>query len=169
MMRLGRYVVAVLAALIAPCLVAPSIAAQNNAPPRPRATILDRLERMSPEERRKALAQLPPERRKRIEQRLNRYESLSPARREQIRRQYDRFRQLPPEKQEAARQLFRKFNNLPLERRRALRQEARRLNWMTESERRARLNSPEFHRRYSAEEQRMVQDLFDLSAEPREP
>ena len=166
-MRLGRYLV-VLAAILGPCLVPPPAAAQNNAP-RPRATILDRLEKMSPAERRRALAQLPPERRRRIEQRLSRYESLSPARREQIRRQYDRFRQLPPEKQEAARQLFRKFNNLPLERRRTLRQEARRLNRMTEPERRARVDSPDFRRRYSAEEQRMVQDLFELSAEPHEP
>jgi hypothetical protein len=162
-------------------LFPPGAAAQNSAreerpakpqplrTPRPRPTILDRLEQMTPEQRRRALAQLPPERRKRIEQRLSQYESLSPTEREQLRRQYERFRQLSPEKQEAARQLFRKFNNLPVERRRILRQEARRLNWMDQSERRARVNSPDFRTRYSPEEQRMVQDLVELSREPQRP
>jgi Protein of unknown function (DUF3106) len=179
-MRLGWYLF-VFAAVFRSGIVPPPAAAQNHPreerpakpqplrTPRPRPTILDRLEQMSPEERRRALAQLPPARRKLIEQRLNRYESLSPAQREQLRRQYDRFRQLSPEKQEAARQLFRKFNNLPVERRRTLRQEARRLNWMNESERQARVNSPDFRTRYSPEEQRMVQDLVELSNEPGRP
>ena len=52
-------------------------------------TMLDRLERMSPEERQRALEKLPPERRQRIEERLRRYESLTPEERERIRRQFE--------------------------------------------------------------------------------
>ncbi len=136
-------------------------------PPGPGGEMLDRLGKMSPDERRRALENLPPERRQRIEERLERFESLPPEQRERLRRQYQRFRQLPPERQEAARRLFRDFTGLPEDRRRALRQEARRLERLDEPARRARMSSEEFQSRYNPHEQEMLRDLVDLTAPDR--
>ena len=86
-------------------------------PPRPgagkQAALIERWTQMSPEQRSRALEKLPPERRQRIEQLLNQYQSLSPEEREQLRFRSEMFNQLPPEKQDVARRLFRQFNQLP--------------------------------------------------------
>lgn len=138
-------------------------------PPGPGWELLDRFGKMSPDERRRALENLPPERRQRIEERLERFESLPPEQRERLRRQYQRFRQLPPERQEAARKLFRDFTALPEDRRHALRQEVRRLERMDEAGRRSWMSGEEFQSRYTSQEQEMLRDLLDLRATDRNP
>jgi hypothetical protein len=126
-----------------------------------RPTILDRLEQMSPAERRRALAKLPPARRQRLQERLARYERLSPNERSRLRQQLRRFRALAPDQQAA----IRKLNNLPPGRRRTLRQEANGLNRLSESSRRERMSSPAFHAEYSLEEEEMIRGLMDLTRE----
>lgn len=125
-------------------------------------TAVDRFNRMSPEERQKALAKLPPERRKRIEDRLNRYNSLTPDQRRELRYRYQAFNQLPPDKQNQARRLFRQFGELAPERQAPLRQEFESLRSMPDAERRARMNSDEFRNKYDGHEQKLLGDLSGL-------
>ena len=131
-------------------------------------TVLDRLERMSPEERRRALEKLPPQRRRQIEQRLERYNAMPPEQRERLRRQLSLFRSLPPERQEQTRQLFRRFTELPEDRQREIRRAARALRGLDEDRRKRRLESPAFRNRFSPEEQQLVRELLQLplDAEP---
>lgn len=134
-------------------------------PPRGNPDILERLERMTPEERRRFLERLPPGRRARIEQRLEAFGRLSPEQRERLRKQYLRFREMPPEEQESARTLFRKFRELPEERRRALRQEYTRLRRMPKEARSAELDPARSGERFSAEERRMLREMIELAPE----
>ncbi len=129
-------------------------------------TVLDRLEQMTPEQRRNLLDKLPPERRKRLERRLAAYEALPAAERERLRRQYDRFRALTPQQKQTARRLFREFLTLPPGRRQALRQESVRLSRMPWPARKARMASPEFERRYSAEERQILHALAVITPNP---
>jgi hypothetical protein len=134
--------------------------------PPPNPTVLDRLERMSPEERRRALEKLPPERRQRIEERLRQYESLTPEERERLRRQFEQFRQMPPERQQALRELYQRFRELPEDRRRAVRRGVWELQRLGEARRQFRLSRPWFQNRYSPEELEMVRELLEVATAP---
>ena len=125
-------------------------------------TPIERWNRMTPEERRRALEKLPPERRRDIEQKLQRFRNLPSQERQQLRDRYQAFSRLPPEEQNRARVLFRQFNSLPPDRRPVVRQEFEALRSMPESERRTRLNSSEFRTRFTASEQVMLQDLAQV-------
>lgn len=103
---------------------------------------LQRLLDMTPEEREKALADLPPARRRVIENRLNRLDDLTPQQRE---------RRL---------NLARRLESLPRERQAAVRQELQALRAMTFAERRARLHSSEFDQTYSPAEQQLIRDQY---------
>ncbi|MGD0200641.1 MAG: DUF3106 domain-containing protein [Bryobacteraceae bacterium] len=165
-------VAALSVALLAPCLARaqegpPEQGRPHGAPRmRPGLTVLDRLERMSPEERRRFFESLPPERRQRLQERFEQYERLSPEERARLRRGLGRFRQLPPDQQDAARRLFSEFRLLPPDRRVMLRQELRRLRWLEPAERATRMDSPAFVGLYSAEERRILRGLLDLTPGP---
>ena len=125
----------------------------------PQFRMLDRLNRMTPEQLERFLGSLPPERRNRIERRLERYRELPPEERERLRNRYQRFRQLPPERQDEVRRLFRRFSDVPPARRPEIRREFMRLRGMSDLARRSRIESEEFRRRYSPEERRLIEDL----------
>ncbi|HEY1204677.1 MAG: DUF3106 domain-containing protein [Bryobacteraceae bacterium] len=129
-------------------------------------TVLDRLEALSPEQRQRLLATLPPERRQRIEARLKAYESLPQAERDRLRRQYDKFRALTPEQKETSRRLFRRFMELPPGRRQVLRQEANRLSQIPWPQRQARIASPDFQRRFTPEERQILHALAAITPNP---
>lgn len=135
-------------------------------PPPPGLAIIDRLERMTPEERDRALSKLPPERRKRVEERLAEFDSLPPAERERLRNRLETFTQLPPERQDATRRLFARFNLLTQERRQVVREEFRRLLTMDEAGRRARIDSDESRSRFTPAEQQLLQDFSALLVPP---
>jgi Protein of unknown function (DUF3106) len=143
---------------------APKAAAGSGAPGsgKNKRTIVDKWNRMSPEERQKALAKLPPERRQKIEEQLNQYKNLTPEQRSQLRSRYEMFNQLPPEKQNQARGLFRQFGQMPPERQNLLRNEFETLRGMPEADRRARLNSDEFRNKYNSNEQKFLSNLSGL-------
>ncbi|MGD0014533.1 MAG: DUF3106 domain-containing protein [Bryobacteraceae bacterium] len=171
---LSVVVAALSVALLAPCLArAQGGPPEEGRPPgarhgprmRPGLTVLDRLERMSPEARGRFFESLPPERRQRLQERFEQYERLSPEERARLRRGLGRFRQLPPDQQDAARRLFSEFRLLPPDRRVMLRQELRRLRWLEPAERAARMDSPAFVGLYSAEERRILRGLLDLTPE----
>jgi hypothetical protein len=134
---------------------------------REQQTPLERWNRMTPEERRQALAKLPPERRRELLQKLQQFRDLPPEQRQQLRERYQTFRQLPPEQQNHARNLFRQFNSLPEDRRPIVRQEYEQLRSMTEAERTARISSEAFRSRFTPAEQQMLQDLAHTFGNPR--
>jgi hypothetical protein len=143
-----------------------SLAAQGTAPARKRqplggrlgrqAAVIERWNNMTPEQRRNALDRLPPERRRRIEEQLERYSNLSPEERRALRFRWEMFTQLPPERQDEARRLFRQFNQLAPDRQSRLREEFQQLREMPEVQRQARLESGEFREAYTLREQRFL-------------
>ena len=117
--------------------------------PRPPALptrVLQRLAEMTPEQRQKALARLPPERRERVEQQLNRLDQLPPEQRARVLERYDIFQGLPRDRQGVVRGELQALRKMPLR------------------QRRARLNSPEFQQTFSPEEQRLLRESFPFAA-----
>jgi uncharacterized protein DUF3106 len=130
-------------------------------------TPIERWNRMTPEERRRALAKLPPERRREIQDKIERFRSLPPEERQRLRERYQTFQQLPPEQQAHARELFRQFNSLPEDRRPLVRQEYEQLRSMPENQRQARINNAEFNSKFTPAEQQMLRDLTQTFGSPR--
>ena len=128
---------------------------------------LDHLQKMSPEERRKALDALPQDRRELFERRLEEYRHLTPGERERLARQLNNFQQLPPERQKAIRQMRRQLSEMPPRRRRLIARELQELRALNEEERQSRLESSELRDRFSAEERQLLGDLSSvLEPEP---
>ena len=155
------YLCAVLMVAMAASLAAQGIVRpRKNPPPGGRlgrqAAVIERWNNMTPEQRRKALDRVPPERRRRIEEQLEQYSNMSPEERRALRFRWEMFNQLPPDRQEEARRLFRQFNLLPVERQSQLREEFQQLRAMPEGERRTRLESSEFRASYTPREQRIL-------------
>src|ERR1700681_3600833 len=99
----GRWIIAALSVLL---LVPPSFGAQKVTKAQTqKESPVERWIRMPPAERQRALAKLPPERRRQIQERIRQYQQLSPEERQMLRQRYDRFSELPPEKQNQARAL----------------------------------------------------------------
>jgi len=119
-----------------------------------RAAELDRLERMAPEQRQKALDRLPPARRQRVEQGLEQYRAMNPENRERLRN----FERMPVEQREAVRQNFRRMQELPQGRRVQVRKELQQMRGMTDSEREVRIQSESFRKRFDANEQGLIRD-----------
>lgn len=116
------------------------------------APVVQRLMNMTPDERKKALLKLPPERRKQVEERLRQYEKLSVE-------QKGKIHGLSPEQQAHLRRLYQRFNNFPPERQGALRTEVQKMQSLSESDRRARMNSDEFRNRYNQREQSLLGEV----------
>ncbi len=133
---------------VAPRIQAPRPAAANGIG----APAVQRLMAMTPEDRKKALQKLPPERRKQLEERLRQYERLSAT-------QKDKIHGLSPEQQAHLRRLYQRFNNFPAERQGALRTEVQKMQGLSDPERRARMNSDEFRNRYNQREQALLGEL----------
>ena len=130
---------------------------------RPRQdAVIERWSRMTPEERRKVLERLPPERRQKIEEQLNRYQSLSPDEREQLRFRTELFNRMPLDNQDIARRVFRQFSQLPPDRQSLLREEFQSLRAMPPEGRRARVQSDEFREQYTDREQMFLRQLLRL-------
>jgi hypothetical protein len=110
--------------------------------------ILERFLNMSPEQRRQALEQLPPARRRQILQRLQMLELLSDEERRLLRGRYQLFLDVPPARREALRSEIRELRQLP------------------QQERRRRLASDETKQRFSADE---LQLLYEVAGMPDPP
>lgn len=142
---------------------APKAGGPKQAAPMPRRTAeLDRLERMTPEQRQKALDRLPPERRERVEKGLERYRAMNPENRERLRN----FERMPEEQRDAMRQSFRRMQDLPVGRRGMVRKELQQLRGMPDSERESRMQSESFRKRFDANEQGLIKDT--VANMPRE-
>ena len=138
----------------------PTVASDKGAASQARNPI-DRWNQMSPEERERELAKLPPERARRIRERIRRYNQLPPREKQALREGYRKFAQLPPDKQEIVRQSLRDFRQLPLERRPLVRQEIGRLRALPEPQRGARMNSEEFRSQFSPRERQIIVNITE--------
>jgi hypothetical protein len=123
--------------------------------------MIERLNNMTPEQRKRALDRLPPERRERVERRLQNYNALPPEAKERLREQYREFQKLPVEKQDAIRRSFRQLGELPQDRRPMVRREVMRLRRLTPEERASRMDDENFRSRFSESERQIIRDLVD--------
>jgi hypothetical protein len=162
MNRIFQFVLAAAIAVAGPLAAQPrkgGVSARPKPAPARNWKAVEQFNRMSPEARRRMIENLPPERKKQLEDRLQEYNQLSPEERGRLRDRLDEFRQLPQERQEALRRMFRRLNTLPVDRREPVREEFAALRVLPESERRARMNSDEFRNRYTQAERQLLQDL----------
>jgi hypothetical protein len=123
---------------------------------------VDRLSRMTPEEREKWLSSLPPARRQRIEQNLREFQKMPPAQQDRVRGRQELLNSLPPQRQNQVRRSVQQFLNMPEERKTVVSQEMQRMAPMSDEERRAHMNSEEFRNRYSANEQQIMGNLMEI-------
>jgi Protein of unknown function (DUF3106) len=144
-------------AILSATLFAAAAAAQSQ--PQPQATPIDRWNGMSPEERERELAKLPPSRARAIRQRIQRYNQMHPEEQQALRERYQTFSQLPPEKQQIVRARLREFRQLPQGRRQLVHREVVELRLLPEAQRQARINGAEFRGRFSPQEQQIIRDL----------
>jgi len=129
---------------------------------------IERWNEMSPEERERELAKLPPARARLIRQRLRLYNSLPPEEKQALTERYHAFSQLPPDKQDIVRQRLREFHQLPPDRRVTVNGEVRRFRSMPEAQRQEVLNSQEFRARFSPTEQQIIRDISTLVEAPKQ-
>jgi hypothetical protein len=114
------------------------------------ADTIERFLAMSPEERRKALAQLPPARQRQILQRLATLELLSDDERELMRGR------------------LQAFSGMTADRRQAVRGELRNLRAMSREDRRRRLGSDEVKQNFSEDERQLLYDVFGQQTQQQE-
>lgn len=130
-------------------------------PPAPRRASeeqIDKLSKMSPTDRQKALSTLPTERREKLETRLNKLDNMTPAERARRETQLQKFNSLPEGQQVRVRELAKKLQSLPDDRRVAVRRELTILRNLPEDEREKRVGTAEFQKRFSPEEQEILKD-----------
>lgn len=132
---------------------------------RARKQQIDRLAAMSPEDRKRALAQLPPARREEAERRLERYRNMTP---EQRQRAVAQASSLTPTQRRAMRDGVERMNRLPEERRPLVRQEVARLRRMTPEERKERLSSTQVKEKFKGDEQKLLEDISENLPPPPE-
>lgn len=120
---------------------------------------VERLRRMAPDQRRRALAELPPERRRATEQWLANWEKMTPEERQQLTRRYENFQKLTPQRQQELRGVYHDYQLLAPARQTVVSAEAARLRKMPESERLTELKSDAFLGRYSTAERDILEKL----------
>jgi len=106
------------------------------------ADAVERFLATSPEERRKALAQLPPARQRQILQRLNTLDLLSEDERGLLRGRLQAFSSLQPDRRRAVRAELQTMRKLPRE------------------DRQRRLSSDEIRQNFSEDERQILYDVF---------
>jgi hypothetical protein len=124
----------------------------KNAQPQPNPAVeLRRFLDMKPEQREKELAKLPPPRRARVEQQLQKFDDM------------------PAEQRERQLQRLQAMFNLPPERRQAVNQEIQRIKTFAPgAERRKQLYSEEFQQKFSPEEKELIYSQFPVAAPLRQ-
>jgi uncharacterized protein DUF3106 len=163
-MRLLRLVAALL-------ILAGGVSAQRpgkRVGPPPANGLIERLNSMSPEQRKRALDRLPPERRERVQRRLDNYNALSPEAKERLREEYQQFQKLPVERQDSIRRSFRQLVALPQDRKPVVRREVVRLRQLTPEDRASKMDSDDFRSRFSESERQIIRDLANSEAQGRD-
>lgn len=120
---------------------------------------------LPPQEQERALRndpsfrQLPPEKQQRLLERLRDFNNRPPEQRQRILNRMETFEHLPQPERQQLRGLYGQMRELPDDRRFAVRQAVRQLGAMNPSDRERMLNSPQFQRHFSPQEQNLVRGL----------
>ena len=103
--------------------------------------------------------QLPPDRQQQLVNRLRDFNSRPPEQRQRMLERMETFEHLPQPQRQQLRSLYGQMRELPNDRQMAVRQAARQLGGMPPAERERLLNSPQFQRHFSPQEQNLVRGL----------
>jgi len=106
--------------------------------------------------------QLSPERQQQLVDRLRSFNNRPPEERQRILNRMETFEHLPQPERQRVRDLYGQMRYLPEDRRIAVREAARQLSGMDPAQRERMLNSPQFRRRFSPQEQDLVRGLSQL-------
>ncbi|MBM3763399.1 MAG: DUF3106 domain-containing protein [Acidobacteria bacterium] len=126
------------------------------------ASLIERLNDMTPSERQRVLNCMPRARREMLERRINNWNKIDPAAKEKLRREFALLQQLPPERQDAARRTLRQISDLPEDRRKAVRAAIHHLRQQTAEMQQRKTSSRAFRERFSEEERKLVTDAVSL-------
>lgn len=113
---------------------------------------VDRLLRMTPEQRERALEKLPAQQQANIRKRLENFDRLPPAQKERQLQRLNELWSLPPDKHELVAQQIKAFDALPEDRRVLVRQAYQRLSRLSADDRTALLAKPAFRGRFTPAE-----------------
>jgi hypothetical protein len=120
---------------------------------------LKRLLKLSPEQRKKALEELPPARREVIEKRLNDYQKMPEPERAKAFDRLSRMQSLPPQKQQQVRASVQKLTALPQPRHGVVQRQINQMKVLSDADRSAVMNSEEFRSKFTPSEQQIIEDI----------
>jgi len=124
---------------------------------------VDKLSRLSPEDRRKALASLPAQRRQNIAKRLDEIDKMPPAQQERVRARLEKLNALPPDQRARVRRSMQEFAALPQERKQVLNRGVKQLAALEPASRERYLAAAPFKDQYTESERRMMLDLAEVA------
>jgi hypothetical protein len=104
--------------------------------------------------------QLPPDRQQQLINRLRDFNNRSPEQRQRMLERMETFEHLPQPERQQLRSYYGQMRELPDNRRTAVRDAVRQLSGMNSADRERVLNSRDFQRRFSPEEQNLIRGLM---------
>jgi hypothetical protein len=123
---------------------------------------IEKLRQMSPEEREKALENMPPARRQMMEDRLERWERMPPRRKKRLEGSLTNFQQMKPEQQQTLRQLAKRFQQtMPEEKRVEGRRTLAMLRRLDPERRKRVLHSPRMRERFTEAERELLREMAE--------
>ncbi len=120
---------------------------------------LEKLLKLTPEQRNKALSSLPPARREQVLAKLKNYQKIPPQQRARELERFQRLQMLPPQKRAEVRASLKNFQTVPQPRHRQIQAQINQMSGLSDSDRRALMNSEEFRSKYTPSEQQMIGDI----------
>lgn len=127
---------------------------------------LERLLKLTPEQRNKALSSLPPPRRAQILAKLDNYQKIPPQQRAMELVLLQRLQKLPPQKRGEVRASLKKFQAVPQPRHRQIQAQINQMKNLSDADRRALMNSEEFRSKYTPAEQQIIGDVALVESRP---
>lgn len=124
--------------------------------------LLERLQKLTPEEREVVFNTFPEERRDQVRRRFDAFNRLSPEERDRLGENLVAFINLGPQRQELARAVFRRFAGIAKDRQESMQTEMKLLSTLSPEDRRSRVNADEFRNRFSADEKLLMFDMLRI-------
>jgi hypothetical protein len=131
-------------------------------PPPGQAEALEKLSRLTPDERERVLGKMAPARRQMLERRLEQWNNMPPGQKRRMEESLEAFRQLTPEQQETMRKLYRRFNDtLPDAKRAEGRRALSLLRRMEPEQRKRALNGPRLKASFTDTERDLLAEMCE--------
>lgn len=134
----------------------------DNVPASPQ--YLEKLLKLTPEQRNKALSSLPPPRRAQVLAKLDNYQKIPPQQRAKELDRLQRLQMLPPQKRAEVRNALKQFQAVPQPRHQQIQKQINQMSALSDSDRRALMNSEEFRSKYTPAEQQIIGDISLIEA-----